>query len=256
MGTKEASDKLLLFLVLSFFLSMTSCQQSHRLCNDSLILVNKWMSPDQSKILVSYKFDTGAFGYSQTFNALIPESEINHDLSKYLLPDHYQPVQWEKDGSLTVRICYVYWLRLGQDFHNSKDKDFLYGTPINVEIYDETAGLERKIEADLPSPNQKLRLVAYRYPNGGNLNKIHVSIVKNGELIPRHGNFYIGFNGHDGFLKGEWKNDKEIIFYTTSIAYNMVSKGEGEGFIKNTFGIKFQLVVEDQLLPKYLWVRD
>jgi hypothetical protein len=63
---------------------------------------------------------------------LIPAAKINEDLSRYLLPEKYHLLQWEKDGSLTVHIDCVRWLRFGQDFRSHKDKDFLYGTPIKV----------------------------------------------------------------------------------------------------------------------------
>jgi hypothetical protein len=220
----------------------------------------KWFSPDHSKILIHYKFDTGAFGFSRSYDALIPASEINHpstNLSHYLLPDQYSPVQWEKDGSLTVQINVLEWLRKGKDYCRHKDKDFLYGTHINVLLYDETAGLERRVEADIPSPDRKIRLVAYRYPRGPDLNRIHISIIKSGESIPRFGNYYIAFGGHDGFLKGEWRNDREITFYTNSNGAHMVSGGEGsEGFIKNNLGISYQIVIDDRLEPSYLWVKE
>ena len=58
-------------------------------------------------------------------------------------------------------------------------------------------------------------------------------------------------------MKGEWKNDQEIIFYTTSKTAWLVSGGEGmEGFIKNTLGVKYQIIIDDRLLPKYLWMKD
>jgi hypothetical protein len=240
-------------LILGCCLILTSCSRERHLLSDHDMIVDyKWISPDHSKVLIQYKYDTGALGYSRSWDALILASEINNDLSKYLLPDQYSPVQWEKDGSLTVQIDCVTWLRLGKDFCYSKDKDFLYGTPINVRIYDETAGLEQKIEADIPSPNRKLRLVVCRY-----LNRIHISIVKSGESIPRHGNFYISGN-EDVLLKGEWKNDQEIIFYTTSKwrGYSVCGSQECEGFIKNSLGIKYQIVTDDQLLPGYKWVKE
>jgi hypothetical protein len=243
-------------LLLCCCLTLTSClEQSHRLSNHSLNVEHEWISPDHSKVLIHYNFDTGALGYSRGFDALIPAAKINEDLSRYLLPEKYNPLQWEKDGSLTVQIDCVRWLRFGQDFWSHKDKDFLYETPINVRIYDETEGVERKIEADIPSPNRKLRLVAYRYPSNFNY-RIHVSIIRSDEPIPRHGNFYIGFNGHDGLLKGEWINDQQIIFYTASDPGQTVSGIEGsEGFIKNTLGIKYQIVIDDRLRSS-LWVKD
>jgi hypothetical protein len=249
-------------LILGCFLILISCSSERHLLSDHDLIVDyKWISPDHSKILIQYKYDTGASDYSRSWNALIPASEIDgnnisSDLSQYLLPDQYKPVQWEKDNSLTVQIDCMSWFRKGKDFFSHKDKDFLYGTPINVLIHDETVGLEQIIEADLPSPNRELRLVAYRYPTP-DFKRIHVSIIRSGESIPRHGNFYIASGGHDGLLKGEWKNDQEIIFYTTSVAAYSVSGGEGsEGFIKNTIGVKYQIITDDRLLPRYLWVKD
>jgi hypothetical protein len=250
-------------LILGCCLAFTSCiGDRHLLSDHNLIVDHKWFSPDHSKILIQYKYDTGAYGYSRSWDALIPASEIDKnnnisdDLSQYLLPDQYEPVQWEKDNSLTVKINCMAWYRKGKDFFSHKDKDFLYGTPINVLVHDETAGLEQEIEADLPSPNGKLRLVAYRYPTP-DFKRLHVSIIRSDESIPRHGNFYISSGGHDGLLKGEWKNDREIIFYTTSVAAYSVSGGDGsEGFIKNIFGIQYQIVVDDRILPRYHWVKE
>ena len=248
-------------LILSFFLTLTSCSsQRHLLSDDDIIVDYKWISPDHSKFLIQYKYDIGALGYSRTWDSLIPASDISGNLSQYHLPDQYDPVQWERDNSLTVKIDYVTWLRIGKDYRYSKDKDSLYGTPINVRIYDDTTGLEQKIEADIPSPNQTLRLVAYRYPDGHNLNRIHISIIKRRESIPRYGNFYIGSGGGDVLLKGEWKNDEEIIFYTNSTgeAYRVCGSDgyeKCEGFVKNSLGIKYQIVIDDRL-PGYRWVKD
>jgi hypothetical protein len=252
-------------LILGFLVILTSCSSHHLLSDHDLIMDYKWISPDHSRILIQYKYDQGALGYSRTWDSLVPASELDGnnmsiDLSQFHLPDQYDPVQWERDNSLTVKIDYVTWLRRGKDFRYSKDKDFLYGTRINVLIYDDTAGLEQKMETDIPAPNRKMRLVAYRYPNSTNHNSIHVSILKSGEAIPRYGNFYIASGGGDVLLKGEWKNDHEIVFYTNSTGEPYLVCGSNghedcEGFVKNSFGIKYQIVIDGRI-PGYLWMKD
>lgn len=165
-----------------------------------VVIDQKSPSPDGSKLLIRYRFDSGALGYTSERDVIVPVKNLRDDLQPFRLPDKYEPIRWEKDGSLTVAVDYVECIRKNEDC--SKTRDNFRGTLINLRIDDTTDGKAQEIEADLPSPDGHQRLVAYRYPSGdrSNLSQNHISIIRRDAEIPRYGNYYIASVEGDGIL--------------------------------------------------------
>ena len=129
------------------------------------------------------------------------------------------------------------------------------GTRINIRKVDETQENEREVEADLPSPEHNLRLVAYRYPSEdrSNLGRVHISIVRIGEAIPRYGNYYIASLEGDGVLGARWDSDSSLVLFTSSSQKYLMQYPDS--FIVNRPAISYKVAIDDGL-PGYLWVKE
>ena len=232
---------------------LSRLEWGERLSRKDVVIDRESESPDGTKVLVSYRFDTGALGYTEERDAVAPANRLHDDLQPYILPKRYDPIGWESDGSLTVAINLVECVRQNEDC--SRAYDTVAGTRINVRRDDETQGNEEEIEADLPSPDHSLRLVAYRYPNDdrSNLGRIHISIVKTGEQVPRYGNYYIASMGGDGVLGAQWDSDRSIVFLTSPSQKYLLQYAES--FRVQRPAIPYKVEIDDKL-PGYLWVNE
>ena len=224
-----------------------------RLSNKDVVIDRESASPDHTKVLVIYRFDIGALGYTDERDVVVPANRIHDDLKRYILPKQYDPIGWEKDGSLTVAINVVECLRENQDC--SRTYDTFDGTRINVRRDDETQGNQVEIEADLPSPDHSLRLVAYRYPNDNRSNqgRIHISIVGTNEQVPRYGNYYIASLGGDGVLGARWDSNKSIVFLTSPSQKYLLQYADS--FRVKDPAIPYKVETDDKL-SGYLWVNE
>lgn len=200
--------------------------------------------------MIDYSYDHGGLGYGAGGTAIVPANSIGGNLRRFLIPPQYQPIRWENDGSLCVRVNYVECLRNNEVV--SKASDSIQGTRINIEIHDETVANHRLVEADLPSPSRELRLVAYRYPDGPNLGRIHLSIIHAAEAIPKYGNFYIASLYGDGVLDARWDSETRITFFTTTSQRYVLD--DAKGFRQGRPSIAFD-IREDDKLQGYLWRR-
>lgn len=227
-------------------------QWGERLSRTDAVVDQKSPSPDGSKFLIRYRFDSGALGYTQERDVIVPARNLQDDLQRFRLPDKYEPIRWERDGSLTVSVNLVECIRKNVDC--SKSSDNFRGTLINIEVDDATAGKDREIEADLPSPDGHQRLVAYRYPSddSSNLGQIHISIIEKGAEIPRYGNYYIASEGGDGILGARWESNSSLIFFTSPSQKYLLQYAES--FRHNAPAVRYRVEVDDSL-PGYLWMR-
>jgi len=127
----------LLLLVALAIWGLTSVrpQWGERLSRRDVVLDRELPAPDGSRFLVSYRFDSGALGYTAERDAVVPASELHGDLQRFILPRQYGPIGWEKDGSLTVSTNVVECLREKQDC--SRTFDTFEGTRINIRREDE-----------------------------------------------------------------------------------------------------------------------
>ena len=224
-----------------------------RISRKDVVIDRESASPDQTKVLVVYRFDIGALGYTAERDAVVPSNRLHDDLKRYILPKQYDPIGWEKDGSLTVAVNVVECMRQNQDC--SPTHDTFAGTRINVRRDDETQGNQQEIEADLPSPSHSLRLVAYRYPNddSSNLGRIHISLVGTGEQVPRYGNYYIASMSGDGVLGARWDSDRSIILLTSPSQKYLLQ--DANSFRVQRPAIPYRVEIDDKL-SGYLWLSE
>jgi hypothetical protein len=221
------------------------------LTDRNIIIEKKLLSTDGSKIAIDYYYDNGALGDGAGHTALLSANQMRSNLRKFRISDRYEPIRWEDDGSLTVRVDYIECIRANEDC--AKARDAAFGTRINIQNYDETDGKSRVIEAEIPSPSGRRLLVAYRYPNGPNLGRIHVSIVESGQLLPRYGNFYIASMEGDGILDAHWETDSSIVLLTKTSQAHLLQNPTV--FRPNPPNIDYRIEIDDSLSAAYLWTK-
>lgn len=212
-----------------------------------IVVERKLVSPDGSRIVISYSRDIGGLGYGVGGSALLPADSTDRDMRRTLLPELYRPQRWERDGSLTVTIDYLFCLE--QHLQCQGGHRILFNTPVNVVLDDGIGERTAVVEERLTSPDGQLDLVAYRYPKDGNLNPIHVSIVRAGAPFPKYGNFFIGHVSGDGLLGGHWSGARHITFFTNVLQEDFSTYG----FIDNPWGVRHSVVVIPGWNYRYLW---
>jgi hypothetical protein len=226
-------------------------QWGERLTRKDIIIDRKLASPNGSLLLIDYRFDLGALGCSATREVVVPVDQVGADLTPFRLPEKYTAIKWEADDSLAVEVNLVQCILKGWDC--SETDDAFRGTRLNIHPVDDTAGKQREIEADLPSPDRRMHLVAYRYPGDdhSNLGPVHISVIRAGEPIPRYGNYYIASGSGDGVLGARWSGNSSIILLTNSRQKHLLEYAES--FIRGVPDIAYRVEIDDRL-HGYRWL--
>jgi hypothetical protein len=88
----------------------------------------------------------------------------------------------------------------------------LNGVVIKVEQIDPIdTSFQQKIFYQAPSPNGKYDLIVYQYVKPANGNYfLNISVVNQGDSIPKFGNFYISKYGFDCFTDIRWDNSSGL----------------------------------------------
>lgn len=225
-------------------------QWGERLTQEDILIDRKLVSPNGSMVLIDYRTDLGALGYSGR-EVVVPVEQMGGDLTRSRLPDKYTAIKWELDDSLTVEVNLVECVRRNWDCSHTSDA--FRGIRLNIHPVDDTAGKRREIEADLASPDQRLHLIAYRYPSDdrSNLGPIHISVVRTGEPIPRYGNYYIASGGGDGVLGARWSDNSSIVLLTNSRQKYLLEYPDS--FRRSSANIVHSVDIDDRL-HGYLWI--
>ena len=74
-----------------------------RLSNKAVVIDRESESPDRTMVLVIYRFDIGALGYTAERDVVVPANRLHGDLKGYILPKQYDPIGWEKDKNTQSR---------------------------------------------------------------------------------------------------------------------------------------------------------
>jgi len=98
--------------------------------DDGFILLEDKPSPDRKHLLLAYRYDTGAFGYSRTFWAVTPPDYQNINLADYKIPDRYIAEDWSEGGELLIKKWEPYYYP--DEYVDLKTEDELYGVRIRL----------------------------------------------------------------------------------------------------------------------------
>ncbi len=65
-------------------------------------LISEVESRDDNFKIIEYNFDTGAFGYSRNFWAIVPKEHSDINLRNYQLPDGYKAIGWTSQNQAKI----------------------------------------------------------------------------------------------------------------------------------------------------------
>lgn len=249
---------IIVILLLVFF---TSCKyisgKSIYMSDSNYVEQNRKYSPDKSMLILEYSLDHGAIGYGGGGIAILKIDDLSKNLVQFNLPENLIKAEWVDNKNISARIDIIPFIRSGKQsvINDTEINDTeINGVKVKVtpfDYIDDNYHLE--IEHRESSPDGKLELVAYRYlADRNSLNFIHISVVNQGEKIPRYGNYYIADMFSDRILYGTWSKENTLIFYTNSLDAQSIKYL----FVHNKPDVKFEIITDDTRYgSKYLWTK-
>ncbi len=97
-----------------WFLGFFDEEAVRKATDPHFILLENELAPDGNARILTYHYDTGAFGYSRTWSAITPESFSDLNLVKFELPDGYLAEGWSGDGELLISKWTPYYFNEGE----------------------------------------------------------------------------------------------------------------------------------------------
>lgn len=242
-----------IFILTIIFTSCIPTRKNEVLITDSdYAEFDRAYSPDSTMMLLSYGIDLGAFGYGRAGKAVLKLSDTTKNLRDFTLKNDLIKEHWINDDSISAKIDILPYVRTDQVYEIKNQK--INGVVIVVAPYDYIdPDFEKVIEFRQKSPNGKYELIAYRYSKSRSaLNFIHISIIENGQVIPKYGNYLIADMQSDYIFDGEWTSDNKLIFYTNELYADMVQYY----LVENRPMIDYKLKVDNERFgSKYRWMK-
>ncbi len=248
----DMSIKNLRIICLFAILLLFGCSESgHYVSDKDFIEISREYSPNKEKVILVYNYDTGAFGYSRAFTAILDANNLENNLLPNNLPDKYYNAKWLDNNTVETEINIISDLREGLSIDYKKVQ--IENVTVIPKLVDTTEDGRLKIEDRIESPDGKLELIAYRYAFNNERALLQISIIGKGTELPRIGNYFIGTDSSDYVFNAEWKTDNEIQFETNS-QYGNDAKYY---FVKNRPPIKYTLNIDDnKYKSKYVWKKE
>jgi hypothetical protein len=211
---------------------------------------DRQVSPDSSKLLISYSLDLGAFGYGQAGTAILKLSDTTKNLREFTIPNTLAKVKWIDNETVSAQFDILPSLRTAEKVE-LKDIE-VNGIKVKVSAFDYIDKEDHlEIEHKETSPNGQFELVAYRYlKDRSNLNFIHISIIPVGGQIPKYGNYLIADMQSDYVMYGTWTKNNELEFYSNTLYSDLVHYYQ----VANKPKFNYKIVTDDKKYgSKYRW---
>jgi hypothetical protein len=193
-------------LILLFSIVVSCLRGPAKLSDPNIIITERMFSPDSSYVVFGYKYDIGAFGYSEEAYSIVKTKDTLID--KHVIQGTYAPltpVKWIDNSTLLTKVDPEAFIRMNKEVNT---KPFQLGKiTIEITATDPTKGQAAIIEHISPSPDHSKLLVAYEYEQVSALN---ISVIDFDSELPDLGNIYIGMNWTTNVLFGRWIDNKTI----------------------------------------------
>lgn len=202
-------------------------------------------SPDSSKFLLHYNYEQGAWDGGRSSSIAIMHStdsvrpgNIKNSYSTY----DFDKIYWKGNDTVIIEDKYTEFMSQGKSTLKDEVLDGIIVKVIHKDPID--TSFTRKIFYRDTSPNGKYDLIIYKYvkPVNGNY-FLNISIIHNGDSIPKYGNFYISRWDFDCFTDIRWDS--------TSILDIKVAEGCYHAFadylVKARPDIKYKVQMNDTI---------
>lgn len=240
----------------AFFLLMVlfanGCfDDGHYISDKTFIEISREYSPNKRKLILNYKFDQGAFGYSTGYTSVLNSNSLDGDLRPFNLPDKYNEAKWVDNNTIKAEVNIISDIREGKSIDYEPFK--ILDVTVNPKLVDIPENGKLIIESKKNSPDEEKELIAYRYAIDEKRGLLHISIIRKDGEIPRIGNYFIGTDSSDYLFNAKWLTNDEIQFETNSTDGELAKYY----FLKNRPLTKFTIVINDnKYKSKYLWDSD
>jgi hypothetical protein len=215
--------------------------------------IDRKLSQDKSKMLISYMIDLGAFGYGKVERAVINTKDTLVNLRTYDINEEVISANWLNNDTILGKVDIFPSIRSGTK-PNLKSQSIIGVNVILNEFDYIEPTFKIHIEHREISPNRRHEIVAYRYcKDRSNLNFIHVSVINVGEEIPKYGNYLIADKRSDLIFGSEWTADNKLVFHTNKFDSELIQYY----LVKNRPEIEFEIKVDEQNFKnKSKWVKN
>lgn len=202
-------------------------------------------SPDSSKFILKYNYTQGAWDGGRTYSLTVLNSidgvipkQIKYSFSSLDLENMY----WKNNDTIIIEEKFTEYLsqrksRLSDTILNGITFKVIVKDPID-------SSFARKIFYKEISPNDKYELIVYKYvkPKNGNY-FLNISVINNGDSIPRFGNFYVSRFDFDCFTDIRWDNSSILDIKVSESCYYSFK----DYLVKNRPDIMFNVQINDTI---------
>jgi hypothetical protein len=220
-------------------LTITSCVTSPGTFTEG----SRTYSPDSSKFIVRYDYAQGAWDGGRTWSVTILNStdSVKPDNIKYSYSSlDFDKIYWKTNDTIIIEEKFTEFISQGKSNLNDTILD---GVVVKIMQRDPIdSSFTRKIYYREASPNGKYDLIVYRYekPENGNY-FLNISIINNGDSIPRFGNFYISRYDFDCFTDIKWDTESKLDIKASSGCFYAFK----DYLVKNRPDIKYKVQISD-----------
>lgn len=232
----------LTLIILTIAFGLAGCDFSNT--SETYKEISRVYSPDSSKYLLTYRYEQGAWDGSRTrFTTILNAADTfkpNESFSYTSLD--FDNIYW--CGNDTVIIAEKFTDFISNNRSNLRDT-ILNGLVIKVKQIDPIdTSFQRKIFYRDTSPNSKYDLIVYKYvkPVNGNY-FLNISIIDQGDSIPKFGNFYISKYDFDCFTDIRWDSTSILDIKVSESCYHAFA----DYLVKCRPDIKYKVQINDTI---------
>ncbi|MES2381794.1 MAG: hypothetical protein V4538_12180 [Bacteroidota bacterium] len=201
-------------------------------------------SPNGAKYLLTYRFEQGAWDGSRTsFTTIMNATDsFTQGANKSFSSLDIDSIYW--NGNDTIMIAEKFTEFISNNKSNLNDT-MINGVVIKVIQTDPIdSSFQRKIFYRSTSPNGQYDLIVYKYvkPVNGNY-FLNISVINQGDSIPKFGNFYISKYDFDCFTDIRWDNANELDIKAATSCYYAFE----DYLVKNKPAIKYKVQINDTI---------
>lgn len=206
--------------------------------------ISRVYSPDSSKYLLTYRYEQGAWDGSRTsFTTILNAADIFKQGASFSYSSlDFDNISWS--GNNTIIIAEKFTEFVSNNKSNLRDT-ILNGIVVKVKQIDPIdSSFQRKIFYRDTSPNGKYDLVVYKYvkPVNGNY-FLNISIINQGDSIPKFGNFYISKYDFDCFTDIRWDKTSTLDIKVSESCYYAFT----DYLVKGRPDIKYKVQINDTI---------
>lgn len=234
---------ILIIFILTIIVGLSSCDFMDS--SGTFHEVRRVYSPDSSKYLLTYRYEQGAWDGSRTsFTKILKATDSFKQNTSFSYSSlDFDNIYWS--GSDTVIIAEKFTEFISNHRSNLRDT-ILNGVVIKVKQIDPIdSSFQRKIFYRATSPNGKYDLIVYKYvkPVNGDY-FLNISVINQGDSIPKFGNFYITKYDFDCFTDIRWDNNSILDIKVSESCYYSFS----DYLVKNSPDIKYKVQINDTII--------